>query len=492
MELSNELEANLREFASAGPVELRENGARVAALSALSWEVRGGGSKPLLHLWSEHHNLTRRVLAITDHSEDRLALAVERFGRSRPDRLEFVRIAAERTARDQSHEEFCHWISTLCVTQFPDETLEAFSIHPDLEHSLSGNYARGVLKNGRTSWAVLAAPENEPSANAGRCLTFGLLWLERLRVSARRIPVSGLRLLLPKETVPVVAHLLPVIHPKLPVEIHEYDSARETLEKINPSTLANISSWLVPLRETQMLLDRARPDLAPVTSLAPLRITLHPSVPQRQIVLRFRGLSFGRWEDGQFFFGVPDAHEQLTPSTQRLLRELLRELEIRRNPLASDVLHSLFRAQPERWLETLVREDVTRVDAALDPRFAYAQVLANAGGEHGILDVLSVTRSGRLAILELKATESLNLSLQAADYWLRIKRHLDQGDIARYGYFPGVELQSTPPLVYLVAPALRFHPATDVLLRSLSPQLDIVRVGLTENWRRGLRVVLRQ
>jgi hypothetical protein len=152
----------------------------------------------------------------------------------------------------------------------------------------------------------------------------------------------------------------------------------------------------------------------------------------------------------------------------------------------------LFRAQPERWLETLVREDVTRVDANLDPKFAYAQVLANAGGEHGILDILAVTRTGRLAILELKATESLHLTLQAADYWLHIKRHLEQGDIARYGYFPGIELQSAPPLVYLVAPALRFHPATDILLRALSPQLDVVRVGLTENWRRGIRVVLRQ
>ena len=492
MELSNELEANLRALASAGPVELRENGARVAALSALSWEVRGSGAKPLLHLWSAHHNLTRRVLAITDHSEERLALAVERFGRSRPDRLEFVRVAAERSTRDQSREEFCQWIAALCLTQFPDETPEAFSVHADLEHSLSGNYARGVLKAARTSWAVLAAPENESSASAGRCLTFGLLWLERLRASANRNPVSGLKLLLPKETVPAVAHLLPVIHPKIQIELYEYDRGQETLEKINPSSLANISSWLVPLRETQMLLDRARKDLAMVTSLAPSRITLHPSVPQRQIILRFRGLSFAQWEDGRIYFGVPDAREELTASNQRSLRELLRELEIHRHPLAPDVLHSLFRAQPERWLETLVREDVSRVDAALDTGFAYAQVLANAGGEHGILDVLTVTRNGRLAILELKASESLNLSLQAADYWLRIKRHLDQGDIARYGYFPGVELQSAPPLVYLVAPALRFHPATDALLRSLSPQLDIVRVGLTENWRRGLRVVLRQ
>jgi hypothetical protein len=73
MHLSAELEATLREFVAAGPAELLENGTRIAPLSVLSWEIRGNGDKPLLHLWSENHNLTRRVLAITDHSELRLA-----------------------------------------------------------------------------------------------------------------------------------------------------------------------------------------------------------------------------------------------------------------------------------------------------------------------------------------------------------------------------------------------------------------------------------
>jgi hypothetical protein len=99
VQLSAELEASLREFAAAGPAELRENGTRVAPLSTLSWEVRGNGEKPLLHLWSENHNLTRRVLAITDHSETRLALAVECFGRAKPDRLEFLRIEFDRPER---------------------------------------------------------------------------------------------------------------------------------------------------------------------------------------------------------------------------------------------------------------------------------------------------------------------------------------------------------------------------------------------------------
>jgi hypothetical protein len=106
--------------------------------------------------------------------------------------------------------------------------------------------------------------------------------------------------------------------------------------------------------------------------------------------------------------------------------------------------------------------------------------------------LLTVTRTGRLAILELKASEHIHLPLQAADYWVRINRHLEQGNFGRYGYFSGLDLQAAPPLVYLIAPALRFHPSTDILLRFLSPQLEVVRVGLAESWRRGVRVVMRQ
>ena len=106
-------------------------------------------------------------------------------------------------------------------------------------------------------------------------------------------------------------------------------------------------------------------------------------------------------------------------------------------------------------------------------------------------DAQDVTHQ-RLAILELKATEHIHLALQAAGYWRHVRHHLERGDLSRYGYFPGVQLQAAPPLVYLVAPALRFHSATDELLRYLALELEVVRVGLAESWRRGVRVVMRQ
>jgi hypothetical protein len=55
--------------------------------------VRGKSEKPLLHRWSENHNLTRRVLAVADHSGQRLAPAV---ASAKPDRLEFLPIAGRK------------------------------------------------------------------------------------------------------------------------------------------------------------------------------------------------------------------------------------------------------------------------------------------------------------------------------------------------------------------------------------------------------------
>jgi len=492
VEFAAELQASLQEFTASGIVEVRENGGCVASLSGMSWEVRGNVEKPLLHLWSEQFNLTRRVLAITDHSEQRLALAVERFGRAKPDRLEFIRREFERGSRELSREEFRDRLSHLLAEQFPDETLESLVTSPDLEHSLSGNYARGLFRRGSAHVAVLAVPAGESSDATDNSLTFALIWLRRVRESNLRGAITGVRIILPKNACGTVAHRLAALDPQLPVELYEHDPALNILEKIDPRRAGNLDAWLVPHRESEALLNQARPALDPIIALAPQAVTLHPVAQAREVWLRFRGLPFARWDDGRVFFGINDAPEELTPASRRALKHLLHDLEVHRHPLASDTRHSLYRVQPERWLESIVREDVTRIDAMLDQRFVYAQVFANAGGEHGILDLLTVTRSGRLAVIELKASEHIHLPLQAADYWLRVRRQLQSGEIARYGYFPGTVLQQTPPLVYLVAPALRFHPTTDDLLKYLSPELEIVRVGLAESWRRGLRVVMRQ
>ena len=182
----------------------------------------------------------------------------------------------------------------------------------------------------------------------------------------------------------------------------------------------------------------------------------------------------------------------LTTANERALERLLHKLDLHRGPLATDTNHALYRGAAERWLESVVLEDPAKLDAQLDPRHFYSQVPALAAGDRGVLDLLGITRQGRLVVIELKASEDLQLPVQAVDYWLRVRRHQREADFQHDGYFPGVEIDPQPPLVWLVSPGLRFHSATDTLLKYLSPEIRVTRIGLAENWRRGLKIIFRQ
>jgi hypothetical protein len=275
VDLSVELQACLKEFTADGSIEIRENGGRAAPFSGLSWEVRGASEKPLLHLWSENYNLTRRVLAITDHSEQRLALAVERFGRAKPDRLEFIRLEYERAQRDLSREAFCDSLGRLLTEQFPDESLESLTVSPDLEHSISGNYARGLLRRGSSHFAVLAVPDGESADTVESSLTFALLWLDLARNSNRRGTINALRLILPKGAARHVANRAAALTLDLSLELYERDGVRETLEKIDLRHAGNQDTWLVPHRESQALLDLSRAEFG---SNPPCRHELSPFI----------------------------------------------------------------------------------------------------------------------------------------------------------------------------------------------------------------------
>src|SRR5208283_904490 len=228
MELAEELRACLRDLSAGGTIEIRENGGRVPSATALSWEVRGALAKPLLHLWSENCNMTRRVLAITDLTEGRVVVAVECFGRTKPQRLEIIRLGYERNAKGLSREEFCEQLRRILAERFPDETLEKVSIAADLEHSLSRVYARGICRKGTQRFAFLAVSDEESPDALESSLTYALLWLDRARQSHGHGNISGLRLILPKGQSASLAARLHAIDTRLAVQVYERDAQRET------------------------------------------------------------------------------------------------------------------------------------------------------------------------------------------------------------------------------------------------------------------------
>lgn len=492
MDIEGTITAALGRLLDAGRVEVRENGAWLAALEDFQYELRQQGDLLLLHLWSADSNLVRRVARVENDAVDRLTLEVGRFGRARPERLEFFASPKTPARGRVLREKFSARFRDLLARQFPDGELVSLTTAADLEHSLSGNYPRGILREASRTWAVLAAAPGENAGTYDGLLTFGLLWLERARQLARQKPIAGLRLFCPESAGRVATHRLQALAKSIEIQLFEYDERSWRARRIDPSDSGNLNAWLVPRREMDELLVQARSAIQPFCAPMPAAITATLIPNSRDVALRYRGLLFAVWRSRAIFYGVGDPSRELTPDRRGDFEKLLRELDLYRSPVASDTKHPLYRAQPERWLESLIAADPTRVDARLDPRFFYEQLPALTSGDRGVMDAMTATRDGRLAVIELKASEDLQLPLQAADYWLRVRWHHAQQDFARFGYFPGIDLDPRPPLLFLVAPALQFHPASDAILKCLSTEIEVVRVGVNEHWRRGVRVMLRQ
>jgi len=494
-----ELDRALGAIASSGAAEVREDGEWLAELTALRYELRHEGKIPLVHLWSGERNLTRRVLRVREQSQDRIVLEVQRFGHAKPGRLEFLRTDSPRPPGRVTREQFRARFQRILAERFPDAIIDSLSASPDLEHSFSGLYVRGRMREGARMWAVLAVSPAENAAAIEGILTFAILWLEWTRNHSEQQAVEGLRLFVPAGTSRFLRERALALSLSARTEIFELCEPGGQIQKMDPAEVGNLESRLMPRRDVESMLCAARDAAGRVLGLASLvgesggrvRANLLPGV--NEVAFCFYGLAFARWSrDGGIRFGLGDRLQRLTGVTEAALERLIRQLVNHRSSVASDTKHPLYRAAPERWLETVVLEDPEKLDAQLDPLHVYSQVPALLAGNRGVLDLLGVTRRGRLVVIELKATEDIQLPMQAVDYWLRVRRHQVMGDFQRYGYFSGLELDQKPPLVWMVAPGLRFHPATDTLLRYLSPEIQITRVGLSENWRRGLKIIFRQ
>ncbi|HXN73960.1 MAG TPA: hypothetical protein VN861_15550 [Candidatus Acidoferrales bacterium] len=493
-----ELDRALVEMAASGSVEVREDGEWLAELAALHCELRREGKSALVHLWSDQRNLTRRVLRVKERSENRILLEVQRFGNAKPGRLEFLRADSPRSAGRITREEFRSRLRRILSENFPDAIIESLTAAPDLEHSFSGLYVRGRMHEGSRGWAFLAISPNESAAAIEGILAFGILWLDWTRSHADRRAIGGLRLFVPEGTSGPLRERLLALSTAARTEIYELREPDGRMQKVDSTDAGNLNSRLVARREIEGALGAAREGVTRIRALVPnasAPIETRVATGTNETVetsLCFHGLEFARWTEQGVLFGLGDLRQHLSRGTAPALARLMGDLELHRRSETEETNHPLYRSAPERWLETLILEDPTRLDAQLNPQYLYSQIPALAAGDRGVIDLLGVTLRGRLVVIELKASEDIQLPIQAVDYWLRVRRHQRENNFQRNGYFVGVELDSRPPLIWLVAPGLQFHPSTDTLLKYLAPEIQITRVGLNENWRCGLQIIFRQ
>jgi hypothetical protein len=94
--------------------------------------------------------------------------------------------------------------------------------------------------------------------------------------------------------------------------------------------------------------------------------------------------------------------------------------------------------------------------------------------------------------MELKVSEDLELPMQGLDYWLRVRWHQQRREFSRNGYFPGTELSPEPPLLYFVCPQFCYHDSFPQIVRYIDSSVPMIQVGINENWRAGIQVVMRR
>jgi hypothetical protein len=488
---------------AAGAVVL-ENGAVAFDLSQSRYSISGEYDKCLLHLWSAERNTVRRVLD-AEVRNGTLRLAVQRLGQSRPTRLEICRERDRRSpsAKKVARTSYEPKLRRALDRHFPGFTIIRLTTAVDLEKSFGPIYARGLLRQGQSAFAVLGVNASETQASIDASLTFAILWLESCRQSsslAGKFLVEGLLLFVPQGCSALVRERMANLNPTAAKwTLFELDERHDAVTEIDCTDRGNVATRLVHATNESAALERFADSIASINSILPNCevAVLNPA----ELAFRWRGLEFARARMGaeaatfrskqEIVFGVGAEERVLDQRNWPLFLQLLTAIRDTRHPYGPRQ-HPLFRLRPERWLESLVAADVSVIDERLQSRSLYSQIPAFSASDRAMLDVLTVTREGRLAVVELKADEDIHLPLQGLDYWSRVHWHHSRQEFPRFGYFSDRELSPESPLLYLVAPALHVHPATDILLRYISPEINWEFVGIDERWREGVKVVFRK
>ncbi|MCI0487413.1 MAG: hypothetical protein L0229_12540 [Blastocatellia bacterium] len=487
------LRYELELFLLGGEFDLYEDDRFIAASEPDRIEAEVSYNKLIFSCWGEGWSRSWRVTGC-DATPERLRLeCTKQMGRTRC--TVELRRAPEGAETFRSRSEFAAELATLIEANLAGFRVEhAIAARDDRLH-ISGTHARLTLKLRGRVIAGIGVSSLESQATIDHTLAAGILWLDAL--SRKHKSIDRLLIFAPRGRAITIATRMTVVHPPgASISLYEVDEEKKLIEPVAAFDQGDVADHLSRAAVRALWArDKALPIkvselIGSIARLAPGLVEAH--IRGNRVKLSIRGLEFARVSTNRqtIEFGIDESKKKLNDANRRELEELVSEIVSRRRADSTHRNETVFRARSEAWLESLIRRDVTVLDPALDPRFAYSQVPAYRGEQRTFIDLLAATRYGRLAVIELKAAEDAEFPFQGLDYWLRVEWHLARGDFQRRGYFRGLRLTDSPPLLYLVAPLFRFHATTKLIASSVSDRVPVYRIGINEDWRAGVRVLL--
>jgi hypothetical protein len=360
-----------------------------------------------------------------------------------------------------------------------------------------GRYARILLRLKHQRIAVTASVASSQASEVDAFLSAAVVWFTRAGERVRPPFIQRLWLVVEKEIVKLLVQRIALLREALrgAIAVYEIDEGWRELSKVP-----------CPGRDEVWKKRLARFPLVPEATISELAMAIVDAAPEAIDVvqarhgqtLRYFGLPFARvrrlLNTERIWFGMEGSSRRLLDEkTKHDWIALLRQLRQHRSAKAPDHRHALYRIAGEAWLESLLRRDISKLDPGLIIAPLYAQFRTARGGRLGVrpVDLLALRHDGRLVVIELKVAEDREHVLQGADYWQRVEAHRRRGHIWRAKLFGERRIRDEAPLVYLVAPTLRVHPAFQTLARAIAPDIEIYRFDINEDWRSGVRVTRR-
>ena len=392
----------------------------------------------------------------------------------------------------------CERLAQLAAALQPQTVVERLSLSRGTKPGQPGRYAQVLLRRRRERIAVTGPVVSSQPSVVDAFLSSALLWFRRTSERVKPPRVEQLWLIVSPELLKPMVYRVALLR----------DGLRDIIKVLTvDEQLTALTEQLCPDKKELWKKKLAR--FPPVAAATPGELTdaIVATAPHAIDVvharhgetLRYFGLPFARVRSllghERVWFGIDRAHRRrLDESTLNDWDNLLRDLHEHRSSTAVDHRHAFYRAAPEAWLESLLRRDVTRLDPGLIIAPLHAQFRTARGAKLGIrpIDLLALRQDGRLVVIELKVSEDREHVLQGADYWRRVEAHRRRGHIAKAKLFGVRTISDEPPLVYLVAPTLRVHPAFQKLAHCISSDIEIYRFDINEDWRSGVRVMRRQ
>jgi hypothetical protein len=392
----------------------------------------------------------------------------------------------------------CERLAHLAVSLQPGSTIERFSLSRGTKPGQPGRYAQILLHTRHERIAVTGPIVSSPPSSIDAFLSAALLWFRRTSDRMRQPYVRHLWLIVSDELLKPMLFRVALLRDSLRKIIHVF---------VVDDDLTSLREVSCPPKDElwKKKLARFPPVAAGLTS--ELSATIIGEAPDAIDVvharhgetLRYFGLPFARVRsllgNNKVWFGIDRSHRRLLDeSTWNDWQNLIRDLREHRSAGALDHAHAFYRAAPEAWLESMLRRDITKLDPGLIIAPLHAQFRTARGAKLGIrpIDLLALRQDGRLVVIELKVSEDREHVLQGADYWRRVEAHRRRGHIAGAKLFGMRRISDESPLVYLVAPTLRVHPAFQTLAQFISRDVEIYRFDINEDWRSGVRVMRRQ